>query len=96
MFEASTFGSTVAVTGTVSGATPTADGHLTTKLYVDGADATIQSDVDQNESDADAAIAVVQNDVNQNESDADAADAALSGRITTLEADPTTATAVTD
>ena len=68
---AATFGSTVAVTGTVSGATPTADGHLTTKLYVDGADATIQSDVDQNESDADAAIAAVQYDVDQNESDAD-------------------------
>jgi hypothetical protein len=56
--------------------------------------AAVQSDVDQNESDADAAIATLQADVDQNESDADAADAALSGRLDTLEADATTATAV--
>ena len=49
---AATFASTVAVTGTVSGATPTADGHLTTKLYVDGADATIQSEVDASQTGA--------------------------------------------
>ena len=54
--------------------------------------AAVQTDVDGNESDADAAIAAVQADVDQNETDGDAADTALSARITTLEADPTTQT----
>ena len=41
----------------------------------------IQTDVDQNESDADAAIAAVQADVDQNEADADAAIAAVQADV---------------
>jgi len=67
--------------------------------------ATVQADVDQNESDADVAIAALQADVNANETAAAALvttletarnviTAAISARVTTLEADPTTATAL--
>ena len=75
---------------------------LTTETTARGvAIAALQSDVDQNEADADAAIAALQLDVNQNEADSDAAiasettartnaDSALSARLDTLEADPTT------
>ena len=45
-------------TGTVGGVTPTADAHLTTKLYVDTADTTIsghlQSEIDSHQPDVDA------------------------------------------
>jgi len=51
--------------------------------------AAVQSDVDQNESDADAAIAAEATTRGD-------ADTALSGRLDVLEADPTTATALTD
>ena len=54
----------------------------------------IQSDVNQNENDADAAIAAVQADVDANEAASDAAEAALSARLDTLEVDPTTKTYV--
>ena len=49
--------------------------------------AAVQTDVDQNESDADAAIAAVQADVDQNESDADAAIAAVQADVDQNEAD---------
>ena len=48
--------------------------------------ASVQADVDQNESDADAAIAAVQADVDQNESDADAAIAAVQSDVDANEA----------
>jgi hypothetical protein len=48
---------------------------------------TVQADVDQNESDADAAIAAVQADVDQNEADADAAIAAVQADVDQNEAD---------
>ena len=47
----------------------------------------VQTDVDQNESDADAAIAALQADVDQNESDADAAIAALQADVDQNESD---------
>lgn len=67
--------------------------------------ATVQADVDQNESDADVAIAALQADVDANETAAAALvttletarnviTAAISARVTTLEADPTTAAAL--
>ena len=71
--------------------TPDQPNEAANKAYVDSAIATVQSDVDQNELDADAAIAaeavardsaitaaiaIVQSDVDQNELDADAAIAA--------------------
>ena len=49
--------------------------------------AAVQTDVDQNESDADAAIAAVQADVDQNESDADAAIAAVQADVDQNESD---------
>ena len=49
--------------------------------------AAVQTDVDGNESDADAAIAAVQADVDQNESDADAAIAALQADVDQNESD---------
>jgi len=55
--------------------------------------ATLQADVDQNESDADAAIAALQADVNQNESDADTAIAAVQADVDQNEADADTAIA---
>ena len=62
--------------------------------YVDGVTSNIQtqlnaiqSDVDTNESDADAAIAAVQADVDQNESDADAAIAAVQADVDQNESD---------
>jgi len=62
--------------------------------YVDGVTSNvqtqldaIQSDVDQNEADADAAIAAVQADVDQNEADADAAIAAVQADVDQNEAD---------
>ena len=72
--------------------TPDQPNEAANKAYVDSAIATVQSDVDQNELDADAAIAaeavardsaitaaiaIVQSDVDQNELDADAAIASL-------------------
>ena len=42
----------------------------------------LQSDVDQNESDADAAIAALQVDVDQNEADSDTAEATLTSNLT--------------
>ena len=49
--------------------------------------AAVQTDVDQNESDADAAIAAVQADVDQNEADADAAIAAVQADVDQNESD---------
>ena len=49
--------------------------------------AAVQSDVNQNESDADASIAAVQADVDQNESDADAAIAAVQADVNINETD---------
>ena len=54
---------------------------------------TVQADVDQNESDADAAIAAVQADVDQNESDADAAIAAVQADVDANETAANTAIA---
>ena len=48
---------------------------------------TVQADVDQNESDADAAIAAVQADVDQNEANADAAIAAVQADVDQNESD---------
>ncbi len=55
--------------------------------------AAVQTDVDGNESDADAAIAAVQADVDQNESDADAAIAALQADVDQNESDADSAIA---
>ena len=57
------------------------------KIETDALLATIQADVDQNESDADTAIAAVQADVDQNESDADTAIAAVQADVDQNEAD---------
>ncbi len=39
------------ITGTASAATPTQNGHLTTKLYVDNADSSLQSQITNNDTD---------------------------------------------
>jgi len=50
-----------------------------TTVQMSAAIAVVQSDVDQNEADADAAIAALQADVDQNEVDSDAVDTAIIG-----------------
>ncbi len=59
----------------------------TVTASINAAIATLQADVDQNESDADDAIAALQADVDQNESDADAAIAAVQADVDQNESD---------
>ena len=81
--------------GTFSGGT--INDNLTLKSILQALETkaeAIQTDVDGNESDADAAIAAVQADVDQNESDADAAIAALQADVDQNEADADAAIAL--
>ncbi|MGA1374642.1 MAG: hypothetical protein ACO3YQ_07540, partial [Flavobacteriales bacterium] len=68
-------GGNLTVTGNASAAAPTAPGHLTTKAYVDAADANLQSQIT-------AEIANRIADVNAEEDRAEAAEADLQGQIT--------------
>jgi hypothetical protein len=67
--------------------TANADAIAQEILDAAAADAAIQADVDQNESDSDAADAAIQADVDQNESDSDAADAAIQADVDQNESD---------
>ena len=80
------------VDGTASAATPTQNGHLTTKLYVDSADTTLQNQITSNDSDITAlntATGSLQTQVTSNDSDVSALQTATGSLQTQVSSNDT-------